>query len=105
MKVVDNAYSILIVLDITWFFGRLFSSLLQVYWGKQSNGQANKMMPIIKRTILVRRESDHHIYSRFNLRPSACSPIGWRASKGARGLLSDSQRDVGDVRRALGGSE
>ena len=53
VKVVDNAYSILIVLDITWFFGRLFSSLLQIYWGKQSNGQANKMMPIIKRTILV----------------------------------------------------
>lgn len=53
VKVVDNAYSILIVLDITWFFGRLFSSLLQVYWGKQTNGQANKMMPIIKRTILV----------------------------------------------------
>ena len=53
VKVVDNAYSILIVLDITWFFGRLFNSLLQVYWGKQSNGQANKMMPIIKRTILV----------------------------------------------------
>ena len=53
VKVVDNAYSILIVLYITWFFGRLFSSLLQVYWGKQSNGQANKMMPIIKRTILV----------------------------------------------------
>ena len=53
VKVADNAYSILIVLDITWFFGRLFSSLLQVYWGKQSNGQANKMMPIIKRTILV----------------------------------------------------
>ena len=53
VKVVDNAYSILIVLDINWFFGRLFSSLLQVYWGKQSNGQANKMMPIIKRTILV----------------------------------------------------
>lgn len=53
VKVVDNAYSISIVLDITWFFGRLFSSLLQVYWGKQSNGQANKMMPIIKRTILV----------------------------------------------------
>ena len=53
VKVVDNAYSILIVLDITWFFGRLFSSLLQVYWGKQSNGQANKMMPIIKRPILV----------------------------------------------------
>ena len=53
VKVVDNAYSILIVLDITWFFGRLFSSLLQVYWGKQSNGQANKMMPIIKRIILV----------------------------------------------------
>lgn len=53
VKVVDKAYSILIVLDIIWFFGRLFSSLFQVYWGKQSNGQANKMMPIIKRTILV----------------------------------------------------
>ena len=53
VKVVDNAYSILIVLAITWYFRRFFSSLLQVYWGKQSNGQANKMMPIIKRTILV----------------------------------------------------
>lgn len=53
VKVVDNAYRILIILDITWFFGRACSGLLQVYWGRQSNGHANKMMPIIKRTILV----------------------------------------------------
>ena len=53
VKVVDTAYSILIVLDITWFFGRLCSGLLQVYWGHQPDRHANKMMPIIKRTILV----------------------------------------------------
>ena len=53
VKVVDTAYSILIVLDITWFFGRLCNGLLQVYWEHQSDGHANKMMPIIKRTILV----------------------------------------------------
>lgn len=53
VKVVDTAYSILIVLDITWFFGRLCNGLLQVYWKHQSDGHANKMMPIIKRTILV----------------------------------------------------
>lgn len=52
VKVVDNAYAILIVLTITWVFARLFSGLLQVYWGKRG-GQINKMMPIIKRTILV----------------------------------------------------
>ncbi|MDE6988634.1 MAG: mechanosensitive ion channel family protein, partial [Bacteroides acidifaciens] len=53
VKVVDNIYRILIVLDITWVFARLFSGLLQVYWGRRSNGQNNKMLPIIKRTILV----------------------------------------------------
>lgn len=53
VKVVDNAYGILIVLNITWIFARLSSGLLQVYWGKRSNGNASKMMPIIKRTILV----------------------------------------------------
>lgn len=52
VKVVDNAYGILIVLTITWVFARLFGGLLQVYWGKR-DGHANKMMPIIKRTILV----------------------------------------------------
>ena len=53
VKNIDSAFSILIVLDITWFFGRIFTELLQTYWGRQSNGHANKMMPIIKRTILV----------------------------------------------------
>lgn len=53
VKVVDNIYRILIVLDITWVFARLFSGLLQVYWGRRSDGQNNKMLPIIKRTILV----------------------------------------------------
>ena len=33
VKVVDNIYRILIVLDITWVFASLFGGLLQVYWG------------------------------------------------------------------------
>lgn len=53
VKAVDSAYRILIVLDITWVFARLSTSLLQLYWGKSPDGQINKMMPIIKRTILV----------------------------------------------------
>lgn len=53
VKVVDNAYRILIVLDITWFFARIFTGLLQIYWGKHSDGHINKMLPIIKRSILV----------------------------------------------------
>lgn len=50
---VDKTFRILIVLNITWIFARLSSSLLQEYWGKRADGQVNKMMPIIKRTILV----------------------------------------------------
>lgn len=53
VKVVDNAYRILIILDITWIFARLFSGLLQIYWGHKSDGKTNTMMPVIKRTILV----------------------------------------------------
>lgn len=53
VKVVDNAYRILIILDITWFFARVFSGLLQNYWGRRPDGQTNKMMPVIRRTILV----------------------------------------------------
>lgn len=53
VKIVDNAYRILIILDITWVFARLFGRLLQNYWGRLANGQINKMMPVIKRTILV----------------------------------------------------
>lgn len=53
VKVVDNAYRILIILDITWIFARLSSGLLQIYWGHKSDGKTNTMMPVIKRTILV----------------------------------------------------
>lgn len=53
VKIVDNAYRILIILDITWVFVRLFGGLLQIYWGHFANGQINKMMPVIKRTILI----------------------------------------------------
>lgn len=53
VKIVDNAYRILIILDITWIFTRLFSGLLQTYWGHRASGEINKMMPIIKRTILI----------------------------------------------------
>lgn len=53
VNVVDNAYKILIVLDVTWIFGRLFSGLLQNYWGHKPDGATNKMMPVIKRSIWV----------------------------------------------------
>lgn len=53
VKTVDNAYRILIILDITWVFGRLFSGLLELYWNRGVNGQATKMLPVIRRTILV----------------------------------------------------
>lgn len=51
VKAVDSAYKILIVLNITWLVSRLVSNLLEVYWGNKSHTQ--KMMPIIKRTLLV----------------------------------------------------
>lgn len=53
VKVVDKTYGILIVLNITWIFARLFSGLLEIYLKKRPDGQANKMMPIIKRSLLV----------------------------------------------------
>ncbi|WP_300550046.1 mechanosensitive ion channel family protein [uncultured Bacteroides sp.] len=53
VKMVDNAYRILIVLDITWVFARLSGSLLQAYWGRRSDSRNNKMLPVVKRTILV----------------------------------------------------
>jgi len=57
VKAVDDAYKILIVLNITWFFTRLSNSLIGVYWMNQSDAKgqrhASKMMPVIKRTIVV----------------------------------------------------
>lgn len=52
VKYVDNAYRILIVLDITWILARLSSALLDRYWGK-SNAHVHKMLPVVRRTILV----------------------------------------------------
>lgn len=53
VKTIDNAYRILIVLDITWVFARLIGGLLEIYLRKESTGQTHKMKPIIKRTALV----------------------------------------------------
>ncbi len=53
VKTIDNAYRILIVLDITWVFARLIGGLLEIYLRKDSTGQTHKMVPISKRTALV----------------------------------------------------
>lgn len=53
VKYVDNAYRILIILDITWVLARLSTTLLQQYWGHRSDGQGMKMMPVVRRTLLV----------------------------------------------------
>lgn len=51
VSAVDSAYRILIVLNVTWFFARLVSCLLEVYWGGKPGH--SKMMPVVKRTLLV----------------------------------------------------
>ncbi|MDR2951341.1 MAG: mechanosensitive ion channel family protein [Prevotella sp.] len=59
VRAVDNAYKILVVLNMTWFIVRLVNSLLEVYWvNRADNSQrtqkhASRMMPVIKRTALV----------------------------------------------------
>ncbi|MDH6534476.1 mechanosensitive ion channel family protein [Parabacteroides sp. 52] len=59
LKAVDGAYRILVVLNITWFFNRLFNSLINVYWihpsdhSSKTRRQTAKMMPVIKRGILI----------------------------------------------------
>lgn len=51
---VDSAYKILIVLNITWFFARLINSMIVVYWeNNPKQKHAGRMMPIVKRTVLV----------------------------------------------------
>ncbi|HCO68784.1 MAG TPA: mechanosensitive ion channel family protein [Dysgonomonas sp.] len=56
---VDSAYKILIVLNLTWLVARLANSLIEVYWiNKADNSQrtmkhTSRMMPVVKRTILV----------------------------------------------------
>jgi len=51
VKIVDSAYKILIVLNFTWLFARLFSNLLEEYWGYKNHSR--KMMPVVKRSLLV----------------------------------------------------
>lgn len=54
VKIVDSAYRILIVLDITWIFARLVGGLLQIYWeNRPDDGHSNKMLPVVKRSILI----------------------------------------------------
>lgn len=53
VNVVDSAYKILIVLDITWIFARLLSGLFEHYWERRPHGHGGKMIPVIRRTILV----------------------------------------------------
>ncbi|MDH6343398.1 MscS family membrane protein [Parabacteroides sp. PFB2-12] len=53
VKAIDDAYRILIVLNVTWVFTRLTSGLLDNYWGERSDGHAQKMMPVVKRAVLT----------------------------------------------------
>ncbi len=53
VKYVDNAYRILIVLDITWVLARLSTALLERYWEQRPDGQTQKMMPVFRRAVLV----------------------------------------------------
>lgn len=53
VKVIDTAYKILIILNITWVFARLLSELLEVYWKQRPDGHVNKMLPVIRRSLLV----------------------------------------------------
>ncbi|WP_418992768.1 mechanosensitive ion channel family protein [Alistipes sp.] len=53
VRYVDKTYRILIVLDITWVLARLSTALLQRYWGHHASGHVQKMMPVVRRTVLV----------------------------------------------------
>lgn len=59
VKIIDDAYTILIVLNVTWLFTRLSNALIDEYWGRRADSSAktqrhtSRMMPVIKRTIIV----------------------------------------------------
>lgn len=58
VRAVDAAYRILIVLNITWLVVRLVNAFIDSYWISKSNNSntqrhISRMMPVIKRTILV----------------------------------------------------
>lgn len=56
---IDKAFKILIVLNITWFFTRLSDNLIEYFWTKRDDNSKTgvihntRMVPVIKRTILV----------------------------------------------------
>lgn len=50
VKAVEHAYKILVVLNITWLFARLTTGAVDLYW---ATATSHKMMPIIKRSLLV----------------------------------------------------
>lgn len=55
IKTIYSAYRILVVLNITWFFARLFTGMLEVYWVDKAHEKNTsvKMVPIVRRSILV----------------------------------------------------
>ncbi|MDL2277859.1 mechanosensitive ion channel family protein [Parabacteroides sp. OttesenSCG-928-G07] len=55
MRILDESYKILIVLNMTWLFARFVDSLIETYWikGIGQTKHSNKMMPVVKRTLLV----------------------------------------------------
>lgn len=59
ISMVDDAYRVLITLNVTWFFASLFNGLLQNRWGGLSSKSAKhrehheKMMPMIRRAVLI----------------------------------------------------
>jgi MscS family membrane protein len=54
IKAIDSATKILIILNVTWLFAKLFSRLLEQYWADDSDdAQQHKMYPIVNRALLV----------------------------------------------------
>lgn len=57
-KVIGSSYKILIVLNITWLFARLINNSIDVFLandseGMKAHGKSMKMIPVVKRTLLV----------------------------------------------------
>ncbi|MDR2383252.1 MAG: mechanosensitive ion channel family protein [Prevotellaceae bacterium] len=48
-KIIENAYDILIVINVTWFVSKFTASLIAEYGGRINN----RLLPLIKRTVLI----------------------------------------------------
>lgn len=56
LNTTEATYRILVVVNITWFFSRLMTGLIEIYWNDESNradGTHKRMIPIVKRTTLT----------------------------------------------------